>query len=75
MAAQWTDERVALLRDLWPTTVSTADIARRCDTTTSAVISKARRLRLEDRGTCPTGGPRLPLPPSLANLPPLPSQM
>lgn len=44
---EWTDERVALLKDLWAQEMSASEIAKRLGgTTRNAVIGKAHRLGL-----------------------------
>lgn len=53
----WTDERVATLKQLWPTELSAKQIAERLGLSPkqrSSVISKARRLKLASRQAQPS---------------------
>lgn len=45
----WTDERDATLGALWELGLSSAEIARRMDTTKNSIIGRAHRLGLEPR--------------------------
>jgi GcrA cell cycle regulator len=54
MGATWTDTRVALLKKLWPTGISCAQIAAQLGgVTRNAVIGKVTRLGLERRWLAP----------------------
>lgn len=48
LASGWTRERVATLRQMWPSHTA-AEIAERLSITRNAVIGKANRLGLEDK--------------------------
>ena len=49
--SQWTDERIALLSEMWASRMTETAIAKRLRTTRSAVSGKLYRLGLLGRGT------------------------
>ena len=53
----WTDERVALLRELWDSGMGTAEIGERLGMTKNAIIGKAHRIGLRARRASPKRRP------------------
>lgn len=77
--ADWPGEKIAQLRELWATGLSTAEIGRRMGISKSAAVGKAHRLNLPPRPSPilrdQPGAPPRPRPPpraGKATLPPLP---
>ena len=55
----WTDDKIARLRELWKSGLSTAAIGRELDVSKNAVVGKAHRLGLEPRPSpIAAGSPR-----------------
>lgn len=70
----WTPDREKILRELWDKGISASEIGRRIKVSKNAVIGKARRMRLQSRGTKPyvvvRKKPEPPPPPPPPKLPP-----
>ena len=49
MSVDWTEERIALLTQLWTEGIATSEIGRRLDVTKNAVVGKVHRLGLPKR--------------------------
>lgn len=49
MSVDWTEERIALLVEMWKAGVPTSEIGRKLDVTKNAVVGKVHRLGLEKR--------------------------